>query len=124
MNIQSVNQNPYSMIKPLNNEAAFEVKKNDEFPNAKPKGNKLNFVDKFSENIKNSADLDDTVNVPRTIFKGYLAFTLGTSLGAISGLLKKGKAKNVLGALASVTSILGTWFFVRPYVIKNSQKKQ
>ena len=59
----------FTNVKDLGNlkeavQEAFEVKKNDEFPNAKPKGNKLNFVDKFSENIKNSADLDDTVNVP------------------------------------------------------------
>lgn len=79
-------------------------------------------VDKFSTEIKNSADLNDTVTVPRTIFKGYLAFFAGTTLLGLGGILSKPKfIKNILNASSALTCLAGTYFFVRPYLIKNNK---
>lgn len=78
------------------------------------------FTDRFQNHIKNSADMNDTVVVPRTIFKGYLAFMAGTTLTSIGLLFKNkpniNKALNITGLL---TCLYGTWAFVRPFVIKD-----
>lgn len=81
------------------------------------------FLDKFQTKVKNSADINDTIVVPRTIFKGYLGIMTGTTLLTLGSLLsnrkKLSKALSITGAL---TSFYGTWAFVRPYIIKNSTK--
>ena len=47
---------------------------------------KDDFLEKFHTATKNSADMTDTIVVPRTIFKGYLGIMTGTTLLSISGL--------------------------------------
>lgn len=78
------------------------------------------FTDKFQNHVKNSADMNDTVVVPRTIFKGYLAFMAGTTLTSLGLILKNSKwlnkTLNVTGILAC---LYGTWAFVRPFVLKD-----
>lgn len=89
-------------------------------------GNKENvrkesLVEKFENNIKNSADLNDTVKVPRTIFKGYLAFTAGTALATVAAIAK-GKTpriSNFLNIISSALIIFGTYSFVRPYLLRD-----
>ena len=65
--------------------------------------------------------MNDTIKVPRTIFKGYLAFFTSTTLMALGGFCKKGKfmAKtfNISSALAA---LYGTYAFVRPYLFRQS----
>lgn len=79
---------------------------------------KEKFTDIF-EHIKNSADMNDTVKVPRTIFKGYLSFMIGTSLLTLGGLAKKIKPLSTgLTALGTLTAMYGTYSFVRPYLLK------
>jgi len=51
-------------------------------------------------------------------FKGYLCFTAGTTINAIAGMLKKGTASKILGIVGSLISILGTFNFVKPFLIK------
>lgn len=81
------------------------------------------FIDKFSTGIRNSADLNDTVSVPRTIFKGYFSFMVGTTFMSIASFMKKdgimNKSLNVIGLL---TALFGTYNFVKPYLIKNDKK--
>ena len=48
---------------------------------------KQRFLEKFHSAAKNSADMTDTIVVPRTIFKGYLGIMTGTTLLTIGGLL-------------------------------------
>ena len=90
---------------------------------------KIDLLKGFETKVKNSCDMNDTIQVPRTIFKGYLSFMIGTSLAAINGLIKVGengankKLKTGLSIASTLISLFGTWSFVRPYVIKDSQKK-
>lgn len=87
-----------------------------------PVKKKKSFLDNFETNIINSADLNDTVQVPRTIFKGYLAFMAGTALLAIGGLAKNKypKTSNGLNILSAGLTVWGTFSFVRPYIIKGA----
>ena len=80
---------------------------------------KPDLLDIASEKIINKRDITDTVTMPRAIFKGYLCFTAGTSINAIAGMLKNDKAKKGLGIAGSLISILGTFNFVKPFLIKD-----
>src|SRR5574344_2334876 len=82
------------------------------------KEQKHDLINKFQTGIKNSADMNDTVVVPRTIFKGYMAFTASTSLGALAAALKKfTKISTVLTTLSVISGLWGTYSFVRPYLV-------
>lgn len=92
--------------------------------NANKPNKKESVLDKFHTGIKNSADMNDTIEVPRTIFKGYMAFTASTSLGALAGLLKKFKTlSTVLTTLSVVSGLWGTYSFVRPYLINDKKSE-
>ena len=82
--------------------------------------NKSKFTDKFETKLRNSADMNDCVAVPRTIFKGYLGIMFGTMLASGANLLKKGKFKTVTNIIALGLSAYGTWAFARPYVLKGA----
>lgn len=83
---------------------------------------KTGVLEKFHTKTKNSADMTDTILVPRTIFKGYLGIMTGTTLitlGSIFGKYPKiSKPVTVAGLLSS---LYGTWSFVRPYIIKDAK---
>lgn len=81
---------------------------------------KESFLDKIHSKTKNSADMTDTIIVPRTIFKGYLGIMIGTTLVTLGGLFNKHPKTNktLLGA-GLLTSLYGTWAFVRPFIIKD-----
>lgn len=88
--------------------------------------NEKSFLDKFETGIRNSADLNDTVQVPRTIFKGYLAFMVGTALTTIAAMTKNNykKTTNTLNAISIALVTYGTYSFARPYIIKTQKKNQ
>ena len=83
---------------------------------------KKDFLVQFHEKTKNSADMTDTIVVPRTIFKGYLGIMAGTTLLSLGSFLKKpaffSKFLSVSGLL---TSMYGTYAFVRPFIIKDAK---
>ncbi len=82
---------------------------------------KEKFTDKFYTRNKNAADMNDTVIVPRTIFKGYLGFMAGTTMTALAQLAKNQKWLSIpLNTAGILTCLYGTWAFVRPYVIKDA----
>lgn len=56
---------------------------------------KTGLFEKFHEKTKNSADMTDTIVVPRTIFKGYLGIMAGTTLITAGSLLGKTPGKNI-----------------------------
>ena len=87
---------------------------------------KPDIIDICSEKIVNKRDITDTVTMPRAIFKGYLCFTAGTTINAISGMLNKGKLSKGLGIAGSLLAILGTFNFVKPFLIpeKNLTKEE
>ncbi len=80
---------------------------------------KPDLLDIASEKIINNRDITDTVTMPRAIFKGYLCFTAGTAINAIGGMLKNKKASKGLAIAGSLISILGTFNFVKPFLIKD-----
>ena len=83
---------------------------------------KNKFLEKFHTSVKNSADMTDTIVVPRTIFKGYLGIMTGTTLLTIGGLLaqKMKKTSLTLSLAGLLTSLYGTYAFVRPFIIKDA----
>ena len=85
---------------------------------AKPVESKPDIIDFISKKAINPKDVNDTVTMPRAIFKGYLCFTAGTAINAIAGMLKNANAKKVLGIAGSLISILGTFNFVKPFLHK------
>lgn len=84
---------------------------------------KKDILDIFSEKVVNKNDINDMVKVPRTIFKGYLCFTAGTVINAISGKFNKstvvGEALSIAGSLLT---IFGTYNFVKPFLIRDEQE--
>lgn len=89
--------------------------------NVQKSDKKRSFLDKFETSMRNSADLNDTVQVPRTIFKGYLAFMAGAALSTLALIAKNNHLKNTLNVASTGLIIWGTFSFVRPYIIKTSQ---
>lgn len=83
---------------------------------------KTGLLEKFHENTKNLSDMTDTIVVPRTIFKGYLGIMTGTTLVTLGSLLGKKMAKTskALSIAGLVTSLYGTYAFVRPFIIKDA----
>ena len=84
--------------------------------------NSKSFLDNINQYTKNSADMSDTIVVPRTIFKGYLGIMTGTTLVTIGALAsgKFSKLGKFLSFSGLVTSLYGTWAFVRPFVLKDA----
>ncbi len=82
----------------------------------------LSNIDKY---VRNSADMNDTITVPRTIFKGYLGVMTGTTLMTLGGLVKN--PKNAFGRIlkiaAALVSLYGTFAFVRPFLIKDKKEE-
>jgi len=84
--------------------------------------NNRDLLSKFHENTKNSADMTDTVVVPRTIFKGYLAIMTGTTFVTLgSAIPKHPRLSGCLKVGGLLTSLYGTWAFVRPYIVKDAK---
>ena len=85
-----------------------------------PQPKKQSFLDKLHTYSKNSADMNDTVIVPRTISKGYLGVMLGTTLVTLAGVFNKHpKTNKTLMTTGLLASLYGTWAFVRPFIIKD-----
>ena len=87
-----------------------------------PNEKKERFLDNFHTKIINSADMDDCVWVPRTIFKGYLGIMTGTIFAALAPLArpKHNKLAFALNIISGILCTYGTFSFIRPYVIKGA----
>lgn len=91
------------------------------FRNSAEQPKKETFLEKFHSCTKNSADMTDTIVVPRTIFKGYLGIMAGTTLVTLGGLFNKHpKVNKSLMTAGLLTSLYGTWAFVRPFIVKDA----
>lgn len=84
---------------------------------------KNDFLQNFQTKVKNSADMTDTIVVPRTIFKGYLGIMTGTTLATLGTFTNKKlpKLAKVLSVTGLLLSLYGTFSFVRPYIIKDAK---
>lgn len=83
---------------------------------------KNSILDKFYTKTRNSADMTDTLIVPRTIFKGYLGIMTGTTLVTLGSIsCKHPKISKPLTIAGLLTSLYGTWAFVRPYIIRDAK---
>ena len=86
------------------------------------KPDKKDYLAMFYEKTKNAADMTDAILVPRTIFKGYLGIMAGTTMLTLGSLLSKHpKVSKSLSVAGALTSLYGTWAFVRPFIIKDSK---
>lgn len=94
--------------------SSSEVKTVKKVPEYKP-----DILDIVSEKVVNQRDITDTVTMPRAIFKGYLCFTVGTAINAISGMLQQGKLTKGLNIAGSLISIYGTFNFVKGFLIRD-----
>lgn len=84
-------------------------------------GYKPDFIDKISEKVVNKRDINDMVSVPRSIFKGYLFFTIGGIINGISSKIRQiGLAKDI-NIIGDIFSIIGTYNFVKPFLIKGKE---
>ena len=89
-----------------------------------PSSSRQSWLDKIHEKTRNSADMTDTIVVPRTIFKGYLGIMTGTTLVTLGGLVNRQKHPKIFKstmAAGLLTSLYGTWAFVRPFIIKDAK---
>ncbi len=108
--------NNYTEIKPIKSNSNNIAKSKTTMAKSEYKPD---ILDKLSEKVVNKKDINDMVTVPRAIFKGYLCFTIGTAINAISGMLKKnGKISKGLTIAGSLMSVYGTFNFVKPFLIK------
>lgn len=87
---------------------------------------KGDILDIFSKKVINPKDINDMVEAPRSIFKGYLCFTAGASLTLIGSLIKNKTVNKAATILGSIISIIGTFNFVKPFLLKdkNLTKKE
>ena len=82
---------------------------------------KSSLLDRFETNVRNSADMTDTLVVPRTIFKGYLGIMSGTVLATLGAFISKPKPVSTALKITGLgLSAYGTWAFVRPYILKDA----
>lgn len=89
------------------------------------KSEQPDYLKMFHDRAKNSADMTDSILVPRTIFKGYLGIMAGTTLVTIGSLLSKHpKISKPLSISGLISSLYGTWAFVRPFIIKDTNGVQ
>lgn len=93
-----------------------EQTKKDEFKPSK--------FDMIMEKTINPKDLNDTVHVPRTIFKGYLSFMMGNTALTLGGLIgnKMPKLSKGLAILGTLICAVGTFEFVKPFMVKEKPK--
>lgn len=78
---------------------------------------KESFLDKFETNIKNADYLNDKIQLPRTTFQGYLAFMASAALTTLASIFK-GKIRAALTVLSASALLIGSFYFVRPYIFK------
>lgn len=105
-----------------NNSPVFKASVDDRADSnvAQKSDTKKGMLDKFETSIRNSADLNDTIKVPRTIFKGYLAFMVSTTLVTLAGFMNKKfkKTSMALNIASAGIALWGTYSFVRPYLLR------
>lgn len=106
-----------------NNSPVISASKEQQKPenSAAKKELKPDILDICSEKIINNKDITDTVTMPRAIFKGYLCFTAGTAINAIAGMIKKGKLSKGLSIAGSLISVVGTFNFVKPFLLPEKE---
>lgn len=91
---------------------------------------KSDFFDKISEKVINPKDINDTVKMPRTIFKGYLSFMIGSTLMFMANPIKEIKGFKTISKFLNFAglgaTIVGTYEFVKPFLLKpkNETKEQ
>ena len=88
---------------------------------AQPK--KHEFIDRFTDSVRNPRDVNDCVAVPRGIFKAYLFIMSGSAILALSNLIP---SKNKFGKISKISAITLGWvlntlsalYFAKPFAIK------
>lgn len=81
---------------------------------------KREFIDKFSDAVRNKRDVEDCVAVPRGIFKAYLFIMGGFALIGIAGALpqKLKNTKMTLNIAGNILNFISAIYFAKPFAIK------
>lgn len=85
---------------------------------------KREFIDVFTDAVKNPRDVNDCVAVPRGIFKAYLLIMSGTALLTLSTLIPAKKsfgkgAKYTMVAAGWILNTLSALYFAKPFAFKS-----
>jgi hypothetical protein len=82
--------------------------------------NKPEFIDRFSNAVRNPRDVNDCVAVPRGIFKAYLFIMGGFAALGISGALpqKMKNTKMALNIVGNVLNFISAIYFAKPFAVK------
>lgn len=85
---------------------------------------KREFIDVFTDAVKNPRDVNDCVAVPRGIFKAYLLIMTGSAILALANLIpasnKFGKImKNSAITLGWILNTLSAVYFAKPFAVKS-----
>ncbi len=82
-------------------------------------------MDKVMGNVVNKRDIQDTVTVPRSIFKGYLGIMMGTTILTIGSFIPKlPKTSNLLKIAGLVISAIGTFDFVKMFFARKKEENK
>lgn len=94
-------------------------------PKEQPSQYPPSMFDKIMEKVVNKRDLQDTVTVPRSIFKGYLGIMMGTTILTLGSFIPKlPKTSNLLKIAGLVISAIGTFDFVKPFFIRKKEENK
>lgn len=85
---------------------------------------KREFIDVFTDAVKNPRDVNNCVAVPRGIFKAYLLIMSGSAVLALSNLIpnknKIGKGfKTAAITLGWILNTLSAVYFAKPFAVKS-----
>ena len=89
------------------------------------KKNRREFIDVFTDAIKNQRDVDDCIAVPRGIFKAYIFIMSGSALLTLSTLIKGNKAfgkkvKTLMIVAGWILNTLSALYFAKPFAFKGN----
>ena len=86
---------------------------------------KREFIDVFSDSVRNPRDVNDMVAVPRGIFKAYILIMTGSAILALSNLIPNTKkfgeiAKTSAITLGWILNTLSALYFAKPFAFKGN----
>lgn len=96
------------------------ISKNICTQNSFKKEKKHEFIDSFSEAVKNPDDVNDCVAVPRGIFKAYMWIMGGFALLSLAGYIpdKHQTSKKIVGIAGTIANFISAFYFSKPFWAK------
>lgn len=84
--------------------------------------------DRISEKVVNPSDINDMVKLPRTIFKGYLSFMVGTAMMFMAAPVEELKGFITISKVLKFAGLgltgVGAYEFVKPFLLKPKEEEK